>query len=99
MKAAVPVPYIIALIFAIAVVALIGYWYFTSSGLWGGQYLSFRCSKLAHEFCSTWQNTGTKPDEWDAWLQDKGMLACTNLTGFDEMNADRCAELGYAVPS
>jgi len=57
-KGDVPIPYIIALILGIAIVAVIGYWFFVLSGLWGVQVSLENCQTRAHTYCSGWQLSG-----------------------------------------
>jgi hypothetical protein len=54
-KGAVPIPYIIALLLGIAVVAILGYWFFVLGGEWGGEMNLQKCTVRAHTYCSSWQ--------------------------------------------
>jgi len=51
-KGGVPVPYIVAIVLGIAVIGLIGYWLFYSSGKLGGSLAGAECSAKQVEWCS-----------------------------------------------
>lgn len=57
-KGSVPIPYIIALLLGIAVVAILGYWFFVLGGQWGGEVTMQRCRSKAVTYCTTWQSNG-----------------------------------------
>lgn len=59
---AVPIPYIIALVLAIAVIALISYWFFVLGGDFGGIIVEKGCEAKKMAYCSEWKTTGTRPD-------------------------------------
>lgn len=59
---AVPVPYIIALVLAIIVIALIAYWLFFSGGEFGRIIAEKGCEAKKLAYCNEWKTTGTKPD-------------------------------------
>lgn len=65
-KGYLPVPYIVALIFAVAVIALIAYMFFTQSGLFSGTASKTHCSAKYFEFCLAWSrikfDTAKPPD-------------------------------------
>ncbi len=54
-KGAVPVPYIIALLLGIAVVAVLGYWFFVLGGQIGGEATLQNCKSKATIYCNSWQ--------------------------------------------
>ena len=62
MKGAVPIPYIIALLLGIAVVAIIGYWFFVLGGQWGGETNLQTCNTRAYTYCASWAATGYSND-------------------------------------
>ena len=62
-KGAVPVPYIIALLLGIAVVAIIGYWFFVLSGQTGGEATLSTCNTRAYTYCAGWQVLGYTGDD------------------------------------
>lgn len=77
-KGAVPVPYIIALLLGIAVVAILGYWFFVLGGEWGGEVTIQRCRTRAHTLCSSWMTAGWSTVDVDGvdtpsvgWFVDK----------------------------
>ncbi|MFH8086611.1 MAG: hypothetical protein QW609_02205 [Candidatus Aenigmatarchaeota archaeon] len=55
MKGAIPIPYIVAAILAIIVIALIGYWLFVSLGLFGEKLSEDQCNTRIREFCYEWR--------------------------------------------
>jgi len=61
-KGAVPIPYIIALLLGIAVVAILGYWFFVLGGQWGGEVTLQRCKTMAHTYCSSWKAVAYRAD-------------------------------------
>jgi len=77
MKKGIAIPYIIALILGIAVVALIGYWFFVLGGRIPGQATLTSCQSKEVAWCGEWARTGLFPvdggtiedeledDDWD----------------------------------
>lgn len=61
-KGAIPIPYIIALIFAVIILGVIGYWFFVASGQGGGKMSEAICKAKAYEYCSIWSNSGYVED-------------------------------------
>ncbi len=62
MKGAVPIPYIIALVLGIAIIAIIGYWFFIVSGESGGEISLAGCKTKATTYCAMWSQTGYASD-------------------------------------
>ena len=60
---AVPVPYIVALVLAIIVLAIIAYWLFFSSHEFGGIITEKGCEVKKMSYCSEWKTVGTQPAE------------------------------------
>jgi hypothetical protein len=58
-KGAVPIPHIVALLLGIVVIALVGYWFFVQSGLWGQQSSLTICQGNAQAYCNTWKSQST----------------------------------------
>lgn len=58
MKADVPIPYIISIILGIAIIALLGYWFFIASGGFHGQMTEQECRNLKLTFCTLWSTNG-----------------------------------------
>jgi hypothetical protein len=58
MRKGVAVPYIIALILGIAVVALVGYWFFVIGGGLPGQAGETQCRAKLSMYCNAWSGTG-----------------------------------------
>ncbi len=53
MRKAVAVPYIIALILGVAVIGLVGYWFATTGGKFGGQSAKTVCDNKFLQYCVT----------------------------------------------
>lgn len=70
-KAEVPISYIIALILGVAVVAIIGYWFFVVQGQGGGEMTLDRCRSSAYTYCNIWRDTGYRTD---TGVPDLGIL-------------------------
>jgi len=62
-KGAVPIPYIIALVLGVIVIALIAYWLFFSGGQFGTVITEKACEAKKMGYCSNWKIKGTKPDK------------------------------------
>jgi hypothetical protein len=58
-KGAVPIPHIVALLLGIVVIALVGYWFFVQSGLWGNQSSLTICTGNAQAYCNKWKSQTT----------------------------------------
>jgi len=54
-KGEVPIAYIIALILGIAVVALLGYWFFVMQSGGSSELNAEQCRARAYEYCRTWE--------------------------------------------
>ena len=78
-KGAVPIPYIVALLLGIAVVAILGYWFFVLGGQWGGEVTAETCKTRALTYCTSWQILGfpydvddtSQPPDIVGWFSDK----------------------------
>ena len=57
-KGEVPISYIIALILGIAVVAVLGYWFFVVQGQGGGEINLDQCRTKAFTYCSMYRDNG-----------------------------------------
>lgn len=63
---AVPIPYIIALVLGIAVIALIAYWLFFSGGEFGGIITEKACEAKKMAYCNELKSTGTQSKSFSA---------------------------------
>lgn len=61
-KGAVPIPYIIALLLGVAVVAILGYWFFVLGGQLGGDITLQKCRSNAQIYCNSWKLLGYRYD-------------------------------------
>jgi len=57
-KGEVPVAYIIALILGIAVVAVLGYWFFIVQNQGGNTMNQEQCRSSASQYCARWRDNG-----------------------------------------
>lgn len=64
-KGEVPIAYIIALILGIAVVALLGYWFFVMQAGGSASMNLEQCRAKAYEYCSTWASNGYSGSDSD----------------------------------
>ncbi len=74
-KADVPVPYIIAIIIGIAVIALLGYWFFMTGGGFLTEVSEQGCRTLKSRFCSAWAVYAYQ------MVNDKGEPVAVNAAG------------------
>jgi hypothetical protein len=68
-KGEIPIGYIIALVLGIAVVAILGYWFFVMQGSGGAQMTASQCQTMAYTYCRTWQANlyqGSNPPQANA---------------------------------
>lgn len=61
-RGAVPIPYIIAIIFAVAIIVLIGYWLFSTNNEFSKVIKAKMCDTKKAAYCSDWRLSGTKPE-------------------------------------
>ncbi len=89
---AVPVPYIIALVLAIIVIALISYWFFVLGGDFGGIITEKACEAKKLAYCSEWKTTGTEPDPGEF------TTTCGSITDTNRENyyAPECCRFQWA---
>ena len=80
MSKGIAVPYIIALILGIVVVALIGYWFFAIGSVIPGQQTISNCNIKMQQFCTEWSRTNFAGNEpaggWDSY---PGAEGCRSL--------------------
>lgn len=77
---AVAVPYVIALILGIIVVAVIGYWFFVVAGGGGGQLSQTQCEARFIAFCTQYSAANYQPS--GQTFKDAG---CTSYIGSDAL--------------
>ena len=85
MSKGVAIPYIIAVLLGIAVIGIIGYWFFFLGGSLGGEVSSADCQRKLVTYCSIWLGqgySGTSPGvgDWDDY-------------------AIGCSKIGIAAPT
>lgn len=67
MRKAVAVPYVIALILGVAVIALLGIWFVITGGRFSGQSSDTYCQGQQVEYCTKWVSSSTEPRNPDTW--------------------------------
>ncbi|MBI1978780.1 MAG: hypothetical protein HYS62_01810 [Candidatus Aenigmarchaeota archaeon] len=78
MKKAVAVPYVIALVLGVAVIGLVGYWFVTTGGKFGGQSAKTVCDNRFLQWCIS-KGGGT----YLVFVGD-GNLECTGLGSYSD---------------
>ena len=66
-KGAVPIPYIVALIFAIIVIAVIAFMFFTQTGIFSGTASKEYCEARKLQYCWDWSIAGEQHPPQDGW--------------------------------
>lgn len=96
-KGAVPIPYIIALVLGVVVIALVSYWLFMSGGEFGKAVERSSCQGKKMTYCSAWKLDGKKPGpgttelEFCSTAENTDSYApecCTYYTILTEANCD-----------
>lgn len=87
----VAIPYIIALVLGLAVVAVLGYWFFVLSGRLTGAEATTPCDAKQIPYCQAWQQRCYDEDDKPAPIGLGGECG--------EPNKDRCLELVGAEPA
>jgi hypothetical protein len=64
-KGSIPIPYIIAIIFGIIVIAVLAYWFFTTTGGVGTATQEAECEAALFEFCMNWIRAGEDNKPFD----------------------------------
>lgn len=83
MKGSLPINYIVAIVLAVAVLALLGYWYYTSGGKFSTGVNRQECLTLKMRYCAEWGAQGyktpipTPPGSWDSYENKKGEACST----------------------
>ena len=73
MRKGVAVPYVIALILGVAVIALLGIWFVTTGGKFSTESASTLCRSKALEFCTRFLGSDHTVANWDTV---RGSLTC-----------------------
>jgi len=95
-KGAVPIAYIIALLLGIAVIAVIGYWFFIVGGQLGGEVTITQCRARAQNYCNSWKVMSYGTDD----VEEGGVIvSSTPKLGWFSDRYLRCSdfekELGF----
>lgn len=84
MRKAVAIPYVIALVLGVIVIATLAYWLISQAGKTTDTGSSVECKAKTFSFCVTWQNADpkcetSKPTEIDGCDVPKDNAVCKNL--------------------
>lgn len=89
LKGYLPLPYIVALIFAVIVIAVIAYMFFTHTGIFSGTVSKEYCEAQKLKYCYDWQVAGeASPPTWNE--------KCTNI-GVGAPDTTDCETLGIII--
>lgn len=80
MRKAVAIPYVIALILGVGIIALVGFWFASSGGKFSGQSSSTYCENKALEYC-TKDLVGVTQDVPSECLPNPSKERCQQLVG------------------
>lgn len=105
MKGAIPVAYIVALILGVAVIGLLGYWFFVQGGIFEEQMTTQTCIAKKLSYCTQWQARGYEIKD-HKYLLERGDLKCkTSSPKWGDNDRDwkcfapGCTDLGVVGPS
>jgi hypothetical protein len=88
-KGALPLPYVVAIIFAIIVIAVIVYMFLTQTGIFSITINEQYCDAQKLGYCYNWQTAGrNNPPEWDE--------RCANI-GVTAPDEPACEQLGIEI--
>jgi hypothetical protein len=90
-KGEIPIPYIVALIFAVIVLALLAYWLFFSGGEFDKMLKEKMCETKKGAHCSEWKLTGEPEKEFSSY-------PCSSITDAnrDQYSAPGCCIFDWA---
>ena len=96
MKAAIPIPYVVAITFAVAVIAIVGYWYYTTniSGIKTSNLAI--CQSLEQIYCEEVKKGSII--SWQDFLDQKGVETCSNYVPFCLAQNQDGQNGGYPLP-
>jgi len=89
MRKAVAVPYVIALILGVAVIALIGVWFIMSGGKFGKSSTEIECKSAISIYCSKLVSGLSNP------LTSSDQTKCTNTGITVPASVGECKAFGY----
>ena len=93
-KGELPVPYIVAIIIALVVIAILGYMFFTHTGLFEGSSADTACQTKLVQYCLAWRSSDPtfEANEYTDW--DTYAPGCEEMRNSDFKSI--CMELlGY----
>ena len=83
-RGAIPIPYIIAIIFGVVVLALVTYWLFFTESEFGNIVKEKICEGKMNRYCSDWRFSGVKPTHADSAITSYEFSAsCTTIAQAD----------------
>ena len=93
-KGAIPVPYIVAIIFAIVVISLIAYMFFTHTGIFSGTTHKKYCEAKKLQYCWDWSQAGKSNPPKGGWSSYEP--TCQGVV--DEPTVEECSKLHITIP-
>jgi len=79
MKGALPVPHIVAILIGLAVVGLLGYWFFVLSGKFGSEAGEKECMTRIYTACARWREAGFPDEPGNYGLTDSLCKQCYDV--------------------
>jgi hypothetical protein len=92
-KGELPTPYIVALVFAVIIIAVLAYMFFTHTGLFSGTVSKSECEAVRIKYCLDWQMAGADKPPGGGW--DMYKKGCTEIGV--TASKDDCASLGIQI--
>jgi len=92
-KGALPLPYIVAIIFAVIVIALIAYMFFTQTGIFSGVVNKENCEAKRLKYCFDWKIAGEANKPKGGWANYAP--GCTSF--FADVTTPDCEQLGIKI--
>jgi len=90
-KGAIPVPYLIAIIFAVVIIGFIGYYFYTELAIFGGKLSESQCLTKRITFCTECLSGAVSCDSWNIEVPK-----CVGiLKDSDIPSNDKCKEILY----
>jgi hypothetical protein len=90
-KGEIPVPYIVALILAIIVIAVVAYMFFTQTGLFSGGSNEQQCNVKTVQYCLGWKNVDPIFSNAPAWTSTEcpapTASICKSLLGINPLSS------------
>ncbi len=107
MRKGVAVPYIIAILLGVAVIGLVGYWFFLTGGKLGTTSSEANCQSDLLTFCNNILSGQTQTSQWITWFPTnncRNVVDASNnpkykLTATDSDVRNYCSSIGVSIAS